>query len=129
MKCWRGMIVMKKTLVTLMLLAGGALFGADFSVGIRIGPPPPDRVVRVRPVNPGPDFAWVEGYWYPVGNHYKWHEGYWTRPVYPGAQWVAPRHDGERFFEGHWEGDRGQRQHDHRWDRSHDRDSGHDRDS
>jgi hypothetical protein len=25
---------------------------------------------------------------------------------------MGPRHDGERFFEGYWEGDRGRREHD-----------------
>ncbi len=84
-----------KTLVFLFALAAGALvLSAQISIGIRIGPPPPPRVVRVLPPNPGPDFMWVEGYWFPVGNHYKWHDGYWTRAPYPGARWVAPRHDG-----------------------------------
>ena len=112
---------MKTGLLTLMLLIGGIAFG-QISIGIRIGPPPPPRVVRVLPPRPGPEFVWVGGYWYPVGNHYKWHAGYWTRPVYPGARWVAPRHDGERFFGGYWEGDAGRREHDHHWDRDHDRD-------
>ena len=118
---------MKRKLLALMLLAGGSLFGAQVSIGIRIGPPPPPRVVHVRSAAPGPEFFWVEGYWYPVGNHYKWHDGYWTRPPYPGAVWMAPRHDGERFFEGYWEGDRGRFEHDHRWDHDHDRDYRHDR--
>src|SRR5712692_11289972 len=95
-----------------MLLAGATAFGAQISIGIRIGPPPPPRVVRVLPPNPGSDFLWVEGYWYPTGNHYKWHDGYWTRPPYSGAYWRGPHHDGERFFEGYWEGDRGWRRHD-----------------
>ena len=74
------------------------------------------------PPAPGSDFFWVDGYWYPVGNRYRWHERYWTRPPYGGARWIAPRHDGERFFDGHWEGDRGRFEHDHRWDRDRDRD-------
>lgn len=119
-----------KTLVFLFALAAGALvLSAQISIGIRIGPPPPPRVVRVLPPNPGPDFMWVEGYWFPVGNHYKWHDGYWTRAPYPGARWVAPRHDGERFFEGYWEGERGRMAHDHHWDHDRDRDHReHDRD-
>jgi hypothetical protein len=105
-----------------MLLAGVTAFGAQISIGIRIGPPPPPRVVRVLPPSPAPEFMWVEGYWYPVGRHYKWHEGYWTRPPYSGARWVAPHHDGERFFAGYWDGDHGQLGHDHHWDRDRDRD-------
>ena len=112
---------MKKKLIALTLLAGGALFG-QVSVGIRIGPPPPPRVVRVTPVRPGPDFFWIDGYWYPVGNHYKWHDGYWTRPPYAGAHWMGPRHEGDRYYQGYWEGDRGRRDHDHKWDRGRERD-------
>jgi|SRR5579862_234625 len=112
---------MKKNLLALMLLAGGTIFGAQISVGIRIGPPPPARVIRV-PRSPGPEYIWVGGYWYPVGNRYRWHDGYWTRPPYAGARWVAPHHDGERFFDGYWEGERGRVEHDHKWDhdRNHD---------
>jgi hypothetical protein len=94
---------------------------AQISVGITIGTPPPPRVLRVRPVSPGPDYAWVDGYWYPVGNHYKWHDGYWTRVPYPAARWVAPRYEGGRYFVGYWDGDRGRMEHDHHWDRERDR--------
>jgi hypothetical protein len=97
---------------------------AQVSVGIRIGAPPPPRVMAVRPESPGPDYIWVEGYWYPVNGHYTWHRGYWTRPPYDGARWVGPHHDGERFFEGYWEGDHGRVEHDHHWDRERERDHG-----
>jgi hypothetical protein len=103
-------------LIVLALLATGSLF-AGVSIGVRIGAPPPPRVVRVQPRSPGEGYAWVGGYWYPVGNHYKWHDGYWTRPAYTGARWVEPHHDGQRYFDGYWEGDHGQLGHDHRWDR------------
>jgi hypothetical protein len=112
---------MKASLLALILLCGGSLFG-QVSIGIRIGPPPPPRVIRVQPPTPGPEFIWVDGYWYPVGNHYKWHAGYWTRPPYGGARWIGPHHDGERFFDGYWEGERGRRDHDHHWDRDRYRD-------
>ena len=111
-----------KKLLAVLLLAGGSMFAAQVSFGINIGPPPPPRVLRVRPVAPGPDFFWVDGYWYPVGGRYRWHEGYWTRPPYAGARWIAPRHDGERFYNGYWEGERGRIEHDHRWDRDRGRD-------
>lgn len=126
---------MKIKLIALTLLASGAAF-AQLSIGVRIGAPPPVRVVRVQPRSPGADYSWIAGYWYPVGNHYKWHDGYWTRPAYGGARWVEPRHDGERFYDGYWDGDHGQVAHDHRWDRdrghnrdyNHDRNDNHDRD-
>ena len=33
--------------------------------------------------SPGPDYVWIEGYWYPVNGQYRWHNGYWSRPPYP----------------------------------------------
>ena len=114
--------MLKKRLLGMVLFAAGSMFG-QVSIGITIGPPPPPpRVVQLLPPTPGPEFVWVEGYWYPVGNHYKRHPGYWTRPPYAAVQWVAPRHDGERFFDGYWEGDHGRRDHDHHWDRDRDHD-------
>ena len=106
-----------------LVVAGALLCSAQVSIGVRIGPPPPPRVVRVHPPSPGPGFIWVEGYWYPVNGHYRWHDGYWTRPPYEGARWIAPHHDGGQFYAGYWEGERGRFEHDHRWDREHDRDS------
>src|SRR6185369_6356598 len=104
---------MKKTILAFMLFAAGSSF-AQVSIGVRIGPPPPPRVVRPSRA-PGPGYIWVDGYWYPVGGRYKWHGGYWTRPPYDGARWIGPHYDGQRFFEGYWEGDRGRFDHDHRW--------------
>ena len=98
---------------------------AQVSVGILIGTPPPPRAVVIMPAQPAPDFLWVEGYWYPVSGHYRWHDGYWTRPPYGGARWVAPRHEGGRFYAGYWDGPRGHVDHDHKWDHQHEvRDNG-----
>jgi hypothetical protein len=116
------MAVKTKLIGATLLLAAGTLFGAEIGIGIQIGPPPAPRVVRVHPRAPGPDYAWIDGYWYAVGHSWKWHDGYWTRPPYAGAHWVVPRHEGGRFYEGYWEGDRGRFDHDHKWDRDHDRD-------
>jgi len=110
----------KLKLLAATLLCGGSLF-AQFSVGIRIGPPPPPRVVRVQPVAPGPGYLWVQGYYYPVGGRYRWHDGYWSRPPYEGAHWVAPEHNGQEYIAGYWAGERGRMEHDHRWDKEHGR--------
>jgi hypothetical protein len=116
---------MRKLLQTLaistLLLAPAATAQAQVSFGIRIGEPPPPRVYRVPP-QPGPDYVWVEGYQYPQGGRYVWHNGYWTRPPYEGAYWVAPYHVGGQYYAGRWEGGRGYVSHDHRWDRSRQRD-------
>ena len=113
---------MKTRLLLSLLVATGLLMAADVSVGIRIGPPPPPRAVAVVPASPGAGYVWVGGYWYVVGHAWRWHEGYWSRPPYPGAVWVVPRHDGERFYEGYWEGSHGHVEHQHDWDHDRDRD-------
>ena len=112
--------LIRTTLFAGMLLASVAAFGAggQFNIGIRIGPPPQPRVVRVVPRSPGAGYVRVEGYWYPVGNHYKWHDAYWTRPPYAGAHWVVPHHDGSQYYQGYWDGDHGQSGHDHQSDRN-----------
>ena len=105
-----------------MLMVTGAVF-AGVSIGIRIGAPPPVRV-EVQTASPGAGYAWVGGYWYPVGSRYQWHTGYWTRPAYEGATWVGPSHDGQRYHEGYWDGNRGHVAHDHRSDKNPERDHG-----
>ena len=124
--------MMKKTFLGLMLLAGLSICSAQIGIGIRIGPPPPPRVIRVQPARPGPDYIWVDGYWYADGSRYRWHDGYWTRPPYGGARWIGPRYEGNQFYGGYWDGDRGRFEHDHRWDRDRRyrdyRDHDHDRD-
>jgi hypothetical protein len=120
-------LVTTTILLFLMLFGVGSTGRAQVSFGIRIGPPPAARVVRVQPPRPGPSYVWVEGYWYPTGNHYVWHNGYWTRAPYGGGYWVQPRHDGQRYYPGYWEGDRGRIEHNHRWDRARERDYGHGR--
>jgi hypothetical protein len=104
-----------------LLLIPAAAANAQINFGIRIGEPPPPRAYRVPP-QPGPDYVWVEGYQYPQGGRYVWHDGYWTRPPYEGAYWVAPYHVGGQYYPGRWEGSRGYVAHDHRWDRSKQRD-------
>jgi len=111
----------KKFILSFFLLGATLAFG-QVSIGIRIGPPPPPRVIRVHPVAPGPEFIWIDGYWYASGRRWKWHDGYWTRPPFPGAHWIAPRHENGLFYEGYWDGDRGRFPHDHRWDHDRDRD-------
>jgi hypothetical protein len=112
--------IMKSKLLAIALLAGGTLFG-QVSLGIRIGPPPPPRVVRVQPPAPGPGWVRVQGYWYPVNGRYVWHEGYWSRPPYEGAYWIAPGYREGYFVDGHWDGPRGRLEHRHDWDRERDR--------
>jgi len=105
-----------------VLLAAAPTAHAQISVGIQIGTPPPaPRAYRVPP-RPGPEFVWVEGYWYPQRGHYVWHNGYWTQPPYAGAYWVEPYYQQGRYFPGYWEAGNRRMAHDHRWDQSDRRD-------
>ena len=120
---------MKRFIVTVLLaipamtlMTAPSALAAQVSIGIRIGPPPPPRVVRVVPVQPAPEYVWVNGYWYPVGNHWRWHAGYWTLAPYAESYWLAPRYAAGEYFEGYWEGPRGRIKHDHHWDHDRNRD-------
>jgi len=125
-----------KRLIFHLLISGSLLFGAfeiaqpldaQIRAGITIGPPPAPRVLHSQPRRPGPDYVWVDGYWYPKGNgkDYKWHDGYWTRVPFEGAHWIPPHHDGRQYFEGYWENGDRRADHDHRWDHDKDRDYRH----
>jgi WXXGXW repeat (2 copies) len=111
----------KSVAFAVLTLARTSAANAQVSFNVTIGAPPPPRVQRVAPM-PGPEFVWVDGYWYPVGRRWVWHQGYWTRPPRSGAYWIAPYHDGRQFIPGYWEDERGRYDHDHAWDRQRDRD-------
>ena len=118
---------MKRLLILSALV--GLLFVPPRSVDAQVSfsfsfgtPPPPPRVYRV-PVQPGSEYQWVDGYWYPLNGRWMWHNGYWTRPPFADSYWVAPYWEGGRYFEGYWSTPRGHFDHDHRWDRDHDRDA------
>src|SRR5215467_13740687 len=64
--------LLRAALLSSMLLIGAHHAAAQVAIGIQIGAPPPPRHYAV-PVSPGPEFVWVEGYWYPVDGHYFWH--------------------------------------------------------
>jgi hypothetical protein len=113
--------LLKTVVLATVLLAPAATANAQVSFGIHIGEPPAPRAYRVPP-RPGPEYVWVEGYQYPQRGRYIWHEGYWTRPPYQGAYWVEPYHLRGQYYGGRWEGGRGAVNHDHRWDKSNDRD-------
>jgi len=105
--------VIMRTLLRTTTLLGMLMFGAvslaeaQVSFNVHIGAPPPPRVVHVVPARPGPGYYWIDGYWYPVGNHYKWRNGHWARPPYSGARWYGPRYSRNQYRVGYWDGHRG----------------------
>jgi hypothetical protein len=114
--------LLKALAISTLLLVPASPAHAQVSFGINIGQPPAWRPSRIAP-QPGPDYTWIDGYWYPVGSKYQWHAGYWTRPPYAGAYWNEPYHDGSRFIGGYWDGDRGAVDHNHSSDRNRQRDA------
>jgi hypothetical protein len=86
---------MKKTIATMMLLAGGLFAAPRVAIGIGFGAPAP--VAVVRPVCPGPGYLWVDGYYAPNG---VWVAGYWAPPV---AVRVAPRYEHARVVDPHFD--------------------------
>jgi hypothetical protein len=104
---------MKFKLFALLLLAGTSMFAGPrvfFGVGVgyapapvvTYAPPPPPPVYYAPPVAPGPGYAWVGGYYAPVGPRWAWHTGYWARRPFAGAAWVGPRYSRGRYWGGYW---------------------------
>lgn len=99
-------------LLILLVLAGTPVFADERFFGAANGgyddgyynppPPPPPAAYYSRPPCPGPDYSWIDGYWYPAGPRYAWRAGYWTRPPYARAHWVAPRYHERRYYRGYW---------------------------
>jgi hypothetical protein len=77
---------MKKALIAMVVLAGGMFAAPAVRVGVGIGFGVHAPVAIVRPVCPGPGYAWVDGYYAPDGVFVA---GYWAPPVVR----VAPRFD------------------------------------
>jgi hypothetical protein len=88
---------------------GGAVYyGPGPGVYIATPPPlpPPMPAYVHRPVRPGPNFVWVNGFWNWSGRRYAWNAGYWAPRPYANAYWVAPRYVGGRYYRGYWGGPR-----------------------
>jgi hypothetical protein len=85
-----------------LLLGIGTVCAAE--VVIKVGPPAP--IVETRPVAPGPNYVWIDGYHNYVNGAYAWVPGRWDVPPRPHARWVAHRwvhrHGGYVLVEGHW---------------------------
>ncbi len=84
-----------------MFLAVGAAQG---QIVVRIGPPPPPRVIV--PVSPGPRYVWVDGYQRWNGRRYVWVPGHYVIPPRRRAMWVrgewVPRRGGWVWVPGYW---------------------------
>ena len=65
-----------------------ATAGAQISVGISIGTPPPPLPYYEQPVALGPDFIWTPGYWAWGSAGYFWVPGAWVLAPRPGLLWT-----------------------------------------
>ncbi len=101
---------MKSKFLALFLLTASSVFGARLFVGVGFGggyaypgyyPAPPPIPAYYAPVA-RPGFAWVGGYYAPVGPRYVWNTGYYARPPFVGARWYGPRYYGGRYYGGYW---------------------------
>ena len=108
-----------------VLLAAAIAAPSSAQISVYIGTPPPAIVYEEPGLPPDAGFVWIEGYWRPVGHHYKWVRGHWERPPFEGACWTHPHYvpyrEGWEWHEGHW--DHEDHNNDH-W-RDHDRGRGH----
>jgi hypothetical protein len=73
-------------------------------VYVQVGPPQP--VMEVHEVSPGPGYVWIPGYHRWDGRAYVWTPGYWTRGPRSQATW-SPGHwshnrKGWFYITGHW---------------------------
>jgi hypothetical protein len=81
---------------------------ADLSINVQLdAPPPPPRQEVMVGVSPGPDYAWVGGYWDGSPGHYTWVAGRWDHPPHgQHGQWSAPHWDKDR--DGHYHQTKGE---------------------
>lgn len=61
--------------------------------------PPPAPLVEVVLPPPGPEYVWLNGYWYWSGAEYLWLRGHWSLPPAGGYLWVA---SGWMYFDGRY---------------------------
>ena len=105
---------MKTTLgvLAVALMAGGTMFAQPrVAIGIGVGGYgpgyyPPPSYAQYMPPSPGPDYAWVDGYWVPRGGRNVRINGYWRRP-YVSGYGVAPGYFAPRIYNSYRGNDRG----------------------
>ena len=94
----------RKAMLGLILAGGLAVQASAADIIVKIEPP--HAVVEKRPVAPGPEFVWIDGYHRWDGNAYVWVPGRWDKPPRPHAHWIAhrwvKRGGGWVLVEGHW---------------------------
>ena len=105
--------------LTLTLGSASALFGQgiyrddgdyeDDGYSVYDAPPPPQIAgpgYGYRSACPGPNYAWIDGFWNWGGSRYAWRGGYWAPRPYVSAYWNAPRYASGRYYSGYWGGGR-----------------------
>ena len=79
-----------KKLLPALLLGVALLPAASYAqVYVQVGPPAP--IVERRPVAPGREFVWIDGYHRYDGRAYAWVPGRWEQPPRAHARWERHR--------------------------------------
>ena len=101
----------KLKILAVALIAGGTMFAQPrVSIGVGAGGYgpgyyPPPAYAKYMPPCPGPDYAWVDGYWVPRGGRNVWIAGYWRAP-YISSYRAAPRYAGPGYYNSYRGGER-----------------------
>lgn len=82
-------------LALMSILLAGCLGGFGYATVTTTRPPAP--YVEIVGTAPGPQYVWVDGYWWWNGNDYIWVRGHWGIP--PGPTYVY-RHGGWVYDDG-----------------------------
>ena len=95
----------RRSLAAALLLGSSVLFGMGCVASLWVPVGPPDALVEVQSVVPGPGYVWVEGFW-EWHDRWVWQPGHWARPPHQGALWVRGNWEhgqrGWRWHRGHW---------------------------
>ncbi len=72
---------MKLNLIGGLVIATALSIPAVAQIQVYVGSPPPPLRYEERGAEPGPGYAWVDGYWAPNGRHYRWVQTFGPPPV------------------------------------------------
>ncbi len=85
-----------------LLFAGSNHASAQVGVVIRVGTPPPPRVVEHPWARPYRDAVWIDGHHEWINGRWVWVGGYYAYPPRRGAVWVGGYWRHGYWHQGYW---------------------------